>query len=320
LGGSEEIEQSTYYGFAQGRVITFNDEISISHPVEGLNITGAVHAKELHGLLKKLKKEDIEIEEKDGEVRLSAGRARAGFKIKELTMPLDEVNQKTDWEDLPEGFAEKVAFVLPCVSTRMDQPKFNCVHVNKEGFVEATDNFRIAVGFLPESMDSTFLIPAKSAKEVVKLEPIQYNIGKNWTHFRNEEGTILSCRTFAESFFDTTRFTTIEDGTGTDIEFPEEINKILPRAEVVLQDLDFENQSVEITVEDGQIVVRSESELSWFEESERTNYIGDPIVFFATPKLLEDIVKKTHQAKITKERDRIGFFGDDWAYVALLRT
>jgi len=59
LAGKEIIEQSTSFAFMGDRVVTYNDEISISHPVEGLNLTGAIRAEELYQLLSKLKREEI---------------------------------------------------------------------------------------------------------------------------------------------------------------------------------------------------------------------------------------------------------------------
>ena len=43
LASKEHIEQSTCFAFKNGKVMTFNDEISVSHPVEGLDgLEGAI--------------------------------------------------------------------------------------------------------------------------------------------------------------------------------------------------------------------------------------------------------------------------------------
>ena len=52
LANKEMIEHSTSFAFIGGRVVTYNDEISLSHPVEGLEIEGAIHAEELYKLLR----------------------------------------------------------------------------------------------------------------------------------------------------------------------------------------------------------------------------------------------------------------------------
>ena len=48
LANKEVIEQATSFAFMDGRVVTYNDEISISHPVEGIEIEGAVKADQLY--------------------------------------------------------------------------------------------------------------------------------------------------------------------------------------------------------------------------------------------------------------------------------
>ena len=55
LASREIFEQTNDFAFIKGQVITYNNEVSISHPVEGLdNIQGTVRADKLYQLLGKL--------------------------------------------------------------------------------------------------------------------------------------------------------------------------------------------------------------------------------------------------------------------------
>ena len=72
LSSKEAILQSTSFAFLGGNVVTYNDEISLSHPVEGLEITGAVQATELYQLLKKLKQEEISLEVSENEILITS--------------------------------------------------------------------------------------------------------------------------------------------------------------------------------------------------------------------------------------------------------
>ena len=54
LASRELIEQSTSFAFMGDRVVTYNDEISISHPVKNLDVTGAVKAQTLYAFLNKI--------------------------------------------------------------------------------------------------------------------------------------------------------------------------------------------------------------------------------------------------------------------------
>lgn len=324
LGTSEEIEQSTYYGFTDGRVFTFNDEIMISHPIDGMDemFTGAIHAKELHGFLSKLKKEDIAIESSKNRLHLKSGRAKVEFAVLDLFMPINEIKMPSNWQPLPEDFSEKVNFVLPCTAKELSRPIFNCVHVNEAGYVEATDNYRIArAAVSKETPLNTFLLPAKAAKEVVKVKPTHFAIqggsASAWTHFITEDETIISCRTYADRFFDTSSFVQVD---GVDIIFPDGIDEILSRAEVFMEGSVIEEQSVEIVVDEGELTVKSASIHGKFSESIDMNYTGEKITFLVAPKLLKQIINQTMIGTITAQRDRIAFSGDDWIYVAMLRV
>ena len=73
LSNKELIEQSTSFAFIKGRVVTYNDEISISHPVEDLKNSGAIKAEELYALLSKIKEEEIDIVPQEAEILIKDG-------------------------------------------------------------------------------------------------------------------------------------------------------------------------------------------------------------------------------------------------------
>ena len=99
LSNKEMIEQATSFAFLGDRIVTYNDEISISHPVQNLNIEGAVQAEELYKLLSKLKKEDIEITTIDNELQIKCGRTKAGLTLQqEIKLPLEEITGKRKWK------------------------------------------------------------------------------------------------------------------------------------------------------------------------------------------------------------------------------
>jgi len=173
LAGKEMIEQSTSFAFMEGRVVTYNDEISISHPIEGLKINGAVQAEELYELLSKLKKDEIEITTKGNEIILKSGRTKAGLTLQqEIKLPLEEIGELGKWKPLPEDFLKHIKFAMAACSRDMSRPVLTCVHVSKDGIIEGSDSFRIARCQLKTEMPvKTFLLPASSAIQVIRVEP-----------------------------------------------------------------------------------------------------------------------------------------------------
>ena len=111
LAQKEMIEQSTSFAFMEGRVVTYNDEISISHPVKDLDIMGAVKADKLYGFLNKVKAEEIDLQIDDSEIRLTAGKSKAGLVLQaEMKLPLDEIGKIGKWTKVPEGLLDAIKF------------------------------------------------------------------------------------------------------------------------------------------------------------------------------------------------------------------
>lgn len=316
LSTKEIIEQSTSFAFIKNRVITYNDEISISHPVKGLKLTGAIKADEFYKLLSKLKGDEIEMDIQESEVLLKAGKARAGITLQqEIRLPLEEVNKPEDWKVLPEKFCHHLRFAMGACSNDMSRPILTCVNIKSDGTVEASDSYRLVKAKCPKKTGvETFLLPATSASHVVKLQPTQICLGNGWVHFKTEVGTVLSCRVFEDNFPDITPHLGVK---GTKVEFPKTIKDVLERASVFAKRDHFLDEQINITIGGNRIKVKGESSAGWFEEECNMRYDKNPVTLLITPYLIQDILNETHECIISD--GKIKFEGEDWVYVALLR-
>lgn len=318
LASKELIEQSTSFAFMGDRVVTYNDDISISHPIKGLQLTGAVKADKLYGLLSKLKMDEITIELEGAEIILKSGRAKAGLTLQqEIKLPLDEeVAHKEEWKKLPANFLTGVGFCIPSCSKDMSRPVLTCIHVIGKGFVESSDSLRITKYTLGARMPiDNFLLPASAATTMCKINPIEIAKGKGWVHFRTAEDTILSCRIFEDKFPETSQILNV---VGDSIELPNSISEVLERASVFAKRDHMLDESVQITLESKRLKIRSEAEAGWFEESIRMDYTGAEVTFHITPYLLKGILSETLKGVLGE--GRIKFEGENWIYVTALRT
>lgn len=318
LASKEQIEQSTSFAFIQGRVITYNDEISISHPVKGLELEGAILAENLYKFLTKIKKEEIELELRDNEIVLTSEKAKAGLLLQaEIKLPLDEeVSEKGEWKLLPEHFLTDLAFVMTICGKDMSRPILTACHINKAGFIEGSDGYRISRCELGEAMPvNTFLLPAKSAIEVVKMNPTKIAEGKGWIHFRTKAGTVIHCRILVKDRYPTT--TGWFDNEGTKVRLPKNTNEILARAQVFAKRDHLLDESIILSFEKGLFKMTSHSDTGWFEEEAEMEYKGSPVKIDVTPYLLKSILEETGTFKYTE--DKLTFKGERWFYVTTLR-
>lgn len=318
LANKEIIEQSTSFAFLGDKVITYNDEISISHPITGLDLQGAVQADNLYKFLGKIKDETLNFELKDNEILLKTGRAKAGLLLQaEIKLPLEEVSGKKQWIDLPKDFVKFMSFAMTSCSRDMSRPVLTCVHIDQSGIIEASDSYRITHCDLKEELQfNTFLLPAISAVEVVKINPTSISIGKGWVHFKAEDETIISCRIINDKFPDTTPILNVK---GTRLILPQTTNEILEKAMVFAKRDHILDEMVMITIHEKKLIINAKNETSWYEEDVNMNYNGEKIVFSITPYLLKSILSETKECTISNEITKIKFEGEGWQYVTLLR-
>ena len=319
LANKENLEQSTSFAFIDGRVFTYNDEISISHPVEGLDITGAIKAEELYAILKKLKQEEIDITVTDTEILLKAGKVKVGLVLQsEITLPLTEVGEIKRWKTLREGFLKAMQLAMFSCSTQDSTPKLTCVHVNHE-IIEGSDGFRLHRTTLPEPVPvETFLIPAASVATVLKFAPNKITLTPGWVHFKSDTtGAILSCRTFADKYPDTSNIITVKKGKN--ITFPKTIANILDRASVFgKHGTSVTDEEVHVVLEGNRIKISADNDVGHITEEANISYEGNKIEFNIMPSLLKGILKDittcVYTGKILK------FEGEGWIFITLLKA
>jgi DNA polymerase III sliding clamp (beta) subunit (PCNA family) len=315
LANKEMIEQSTSFAFMEDRIVTYNDEISISYPLEGFNFHGAIKAEELYQLVSKIKKDEIEIEVTDNELLITAGRTKAALILQqEIKLPLDDIGSQDDWKELPPDFMDALKFTVDSCSNDMSLSILICVNVNNN-IVQATDNHRLAYYTLPTPMPvPEFLIPSVSVKELLKMKPIQIAQGNGWIHFKTEDNATVSCRVFQDKFPDTKK---VLQTTGISLTLPKTLDEILDRAMIFSKKNVVTDESITIEIFNNRIAIKSKSETGKFEEEANLKYSGEKATFFITPTFLRNIVSKSNSCVINPTR--IMFTGENWIYIAMLR-
>lgn len=319
LASREMIEQSTSFAFLGGRVVTYNDEISISHPVSGIDFEGAVKAEELYQLLNKTKKDEIELVAEDNEVRINAGRTKAGIIFQaEVKLPLEELGEIPKWNPLPEGFTDALKFVqFTCSKDMAGQPVLACVHIQKKGIVESCDNVRLTRYQIKKvPIAESCLIPVGNVKELLKYPVVEMAEGVGWIHFKTKADTVFSCRVMNGDEYPNVDKSGILNVEGGSVTFPSTIGDILDRAAIFSNKDYVTGDNITITIHNNKLKIRGQSEAGWLEESAKIDYDGPEVSFMIPPLFLKDILDKTSTCVIGT--GKLKFAGDNWEYVAAL--
>lgn len=316
LASKEFIEQSTFFAFVDGNVITYNDEICLCHPV-GLELEGAVKADQLYQILSKFKAETVEIEITDSEIEIKCGRAKAALTLQaEIKLPLSEVLQKSSkWKKLPKGFTDGLSFVYPNCSTDMSRPILTCVYIYESSMV-GSDSYCICKYEMEEALPiDEFLLPANLVQNVLRLNPTHIATGDGWVHFKNENETILSCRIFDDKYPDLEAHLSVEGGV--EISFPKSTAEVVDRAEVFAKRDRVIDEAIYVEVSDKKMKLKGECDSGRYEETLNVKYSGEEISFAIVPYLLKAILTKTNVCEV--DDSKILFTGENWQYVAMLR-
>lgn len=317
LASKDIIEQSNSFAFLNGKVVTYNDRISLSHPVPGLDIKGAIPSEELYKLLQKIKQSEIDIEVRKNEIVLKFGKGSANLTLQEeIKIPLIEIDGK--WQKLPGNFNHSMKFAMASCSKDMSNPRLTCVNVCSDGVIQATDSYKITYCKLKEKIPiKTFLISALSVKEVVKINPTHVIEDKKWIHFKNEKETVISCRLgeFEEEYPDLEKYVTVE---GIQIKFPDSTREIIDKAWVFAKRDNQFDEEIKINIENKRMIISSHSETGRFSEKMFINHEGNSVEFLITPYLLMDILKETNECVLAE--NAIKFEGEGWQYASVLQS
>jgi len=294
------IEQVTSFAFTKKNVITYNDEVCITHPLADFDMQGAIEAELLYKFISKIKTKQITLEIDDESITMKAGRIKATFNLNsEIKLPLDDEKliTKGKWKDLPEKFIEALSMAKGCVSKDMIQAKLNCVHINKKGMIESSDGYRIFRYTFGDKLPvKTVLIPASSITAIIRIQPNQVAKGDEWIHFKNEAGTVLSCRVLNDEFPDLEAH--LKEGkNGVKVGFPKELIDSLDTAEIFAEDY-----LVKLTMNKKKLTVSSSSQIATFKEELELENKAEPFAFQITPYLLKDILKQIQFCTIYKNR------------------
>jgi len=287
----QQIEQTNHFAFIAGRVVTYNDEISVSHPVEGLEIEGAVKADVLYSIISKIKAEDIDLSVNESEVVIKSGKMTASIALQhEVSLPLEEVSDMGKFKKIPDNLITLLHLAAGACPSGMDRPVLTCVNV-MDNVVQASDGFKIIEGTLSSKLPvESFLIPAPAAMKVCTMNPNRISVTESWVHFKNSEGTTISCRTFEDTYPAISHILSVK---GDKVTLPTVMPEILERAWVfaVRESASLEVLNVILTKK--KITVKSQSDYGKFEESAIIKFDGAESEFSISPYLLKGILKQT---------------------------
>ena len=316
LNNKENIMDS--FIFREGRVRTFNDEVSISHPTD-LDIEGMVQADRFYKLINKMDGDTaLKITQVDNEIQIQGENVRAGVRLRDvITFVIDDIDTpQNEWHKIPKNMFIAMQECLFCASKDTNKPVITCLYCDSErNAIYATDGYRISKVKFSEELKQSFLIPVTVVNKLIKYNFTHYQIQKNWGHFKDgQEETVFSFRSVAGDFPVQGIEEYFLDEETTNIKLPKNMSAILDRAGVFAQD-----QDVYIEIVGKQLTVAGQNEFGWIKEHcEIENKSEQNFKFLINSSFLQQILNKICTVNITESF--VKFSNDNFKHLIILIT
>lgn len=317
------VEQTCSFLFQGERVVTYNDEISVSAPVP-LDIEGAVPANELYKLLRLMADKEVHITINDNRVVINNNKHLiAKILIEpEILIPIHQLPtpDHTGWIAVDEDFIWKMRLALFSVSKNSAKPVLTCLHWYNNT-LEATDNLRVTrcTTNVPLPKGVKILFPNSSASALLRRNPTAFKLVDDWLHFQVDHGAIFSCRTFEGKFPDLGRVLGVECNNA--IKFPRHFIKSLERAMVLADQDSLGEHRVKISIDNNVLSLKAAKDVGEFEDCFVARCDKNH-AFWAEPASLIEILKHETRANFSNRDEDKGLFlkfeGDGFVHLIAL--
>jgi DNA polymerase III sliding clamp (beta) subunit (PCNA family) len=198
----------------------------------------------------------------------------------------------------------------------MIRPELTCLYVTGET-IFSTDTFRATKREMKSEIEMDILIPAISAKELIKYNV--YTVFTNtigWLHFANKEYTMFSCRTFADVKYPE-KIWDFFDIEGEAIQLPDSFDQVIDRVStLVTADFDLD-RFVDLTIEKRQLICEGKGPHGSVLEKINIEYRGKTIEVKVHPGFLTEILKKLNCMIIG---ERLLFKGENFEHAICLSS
>jgi hypothetical protein len=313
LAEKKTVEQSDCFVFQKGEAMTYNDEVACRIK-SSLAVTGAVNARKMLDMLDRSNDETIEFKQEKGRLSFRGKKKRGFFKIeKKILLPITDVKSPKKWTKLPPKLAYAVGLVQGCAAHKTPALHLCCVNITSK-WVEACDGTQAGRCTMPTPFENPTLIKQDVAKQILSQDVNRVGFTRNWVHFRNKTGLIISCHVYKENY-PSERLTKIFKTKGKAATLPKQLKSLTERVRVFLDDK-AETQWLQVQVTPKYIQVTGEGTHGQQTERAKIKYKGKPIGFSIHPDLLKVLTSKHDKCEISDSVIKIQ--RDNFEYVTSL--
>lgn len=303
LARREIIEQQSHFIFTGRNIVTYNGQLSISHPFDSPEIRTSVKAEDLYKCLNQMKGESVWLKQKDDMLEVKGSTSHGEFSTLAEEVVWEEIQsleeKMTAWEPFPQDAYQALSLCMFSCSRDASEGMSMCVAV-MDDMVLSSDRRRVSVYELGSKLN-TFLLVGTDVAELVKFNVTEYCMSEGWVHFKDAEGVTISITPWAsidypkdlllQSFDDFHK----NHPRAPSIELPSQgiadaVNLVTVMVDDQVQAIE---RSIKMTIEGGEILLEGRKARGVMREKVvGVEYNGDPISFHIHPDFILQILDK----------------------------
>lgn len=306
LARKEILEESGNFIFDNDRILTYNDQVCIIHPLN-CDFRCSVPAEELHKLIKLIGDDTLVLTLGESGAMLKIKTRSTNIELAALTGdPITElVSNFPDmepWLRVPEKMMEGIKWCSFSAAKNATLTYLTGIHIGNR-YIMATDELRISKYTLPAKMRATLLIPADSARQLLAFTPISYSVKDGWCFFKNDADVVFCTRTI-EGEYPVRNYMREFNFEGVDVALPASLKGALEVSQVLADGQIPEEKRVDITIKQGVLTIKAQKrDVGNIRKRMKVRYNNSrAITFTINPIHLHAILDRTRNMKIGQDR------------------
>jgi len=306
LAQKEIVEEMVHFIFTGEEVATYNDEICVIVPFK-TDFSCSVKADTLFKYLLKLPQPEIDMDLKEGQLLIRAGKSKAEFPISAnegIFSYLEKVAdslEEGEWKKTPENFFNGIKLCSFSAAKDRTMGTLTCVHVVRDS-IYSSDQTRMSRFRMKGEMEG-FLIEAATLQKLygIHLNFDEYMVTKSWINFRTRDDVLFSARRVLSQ--EDLKWDEKEKQfilKGTQVEIPPKLKDALDKISIVLSNLQMIDKSVNISLRKGKMLCSGGSAASGFiEEEVELDYSLDNKDFSINVVYLQEALDKSQKFAVS---------------------
>jgi DNA polymerase III sliding clamp (beta) subunit (PCNA family) len=299
LARKEYSSQTSHFVFFPDKIVTFNEDVCISHPFES-DESFSVRGEEFYKLIDGITDEEIEITVGSKRVNIRSKSTSSSMAIldDEQLNSLEGISsmEKTQkkWKPLSEDFLEGISLCSFSASPDLTKGVQACVVVKKDTCY-SFDQIRASLYELKDPIEDDLFIVARHVVELIKFPVIEYCTNKSWMHFRTSDQVTFSCKMISGDFLPFEGILPLFEKMVNvpSISLPPELKSIIDNVTILADDTTTtKGKLVLVTFCHNKIYAKAENELGWIEKVLSYDYPGE-LELRINAKFFSQVLEKT---------------------------